>query len=167
MPNANTAVELSFSHEYAPHLRDDDAEREALGCLLEGSDDESIEPLWFREDRRAILLAIDTCRAEGLLAAAAYADARACREAAARNAEVVRQAMLDAGVWPNVTDPAVELRDCLDRCTQSLLLSDAIRRLKVAHLKRRIAERAEQLSRLAANPLATESELEVGVTACL
>jgi hypothetical protein len=158
---------VAFPQVFLPgiaELFDSDAERALIGAMLEGGDCEAIEPTWLREDRRAILLTVDACRENGLLAVSPlYVGPASCHGAAVANAATVRQAMLEADVWPNADDPAGELRECLLAYTQPELLPDSVRRVRFAARRRQLAERVEHMVRLASSSTTTESE----VLACL
>jgi len=103
---------------------DVDAERGLIGAVLEMPRPVLIDAsLIANEGRRVLFLAADRCRLEGHLFEPAGDTAAGCYEASTINAAVVREAVLEAGVWPRMEDPAHELAECQAACTQWRLTS--------------------------------------------
>lgn len=115
------------------------AERGLVGCMLEtATPSEDFDPLWIVDaGRRALMLALDALRAEGLLSVPAdYANAQDSYRCALTNGTLVVDLVERLNTWPRVDDPRVELAWCLDVGTQPMLIDVYERQLRETHAAR-------------------------------
>ncbi|WP_437202243.1 AAA family ATPase [Planctomicrobium sp. SH664] len=112
------------------------AERQLIGCLLWGVDPEDVDPLyWFNEGRQIIVVTIQSLRQSHWTAP--QSDHPAHLIAAARsNLERVAHAITATNLWPLAGDARTELLLCFEIATRPEDADFYLRRLIECHFRR-------------------------------
>lgn len=147
--------------------RDEHAERAAIGAVLYGADDDSLDPLLiYCDGRRALLLAALMLRAGniGEWPAQSSDHPRDAIAAAVARAERVGLAVMQAGTWPAHDGVEHELQQCLDVApTATESIRYYVARLLDAWRRRETIVAASRLRAAALDPAADLADVIAGI----